>query len=286
MVLGIGLLVVFDLVGVNLRYVNADNFVAKRRMLEPFQASAADKQIMEDEGVYRVFDQTDGFDSAKTAYFHNSITGYHAAKPAGMQDLFEFHIYKGNLSVFNMLNVKYVIRQDQEGNIFPIQNPNANGNAWFVSQLKSVNSADEEIIALDSLDTKTTAVFNASKVENVNRLDYQVDSTATITLTDYEPNHLTYRSNNPNAGIAVFSEMYYPNGWNAYIDGKPTDHFKVDYVLRAMRIPEGNHTVEFKFEPQVVAKGSQITLASTILLGLVLLGGIGYSFWKRRKEES
>ncbi|ASV28776.1 YfhO family protein [Maribacter cobaltidurans] len=285
-VLGIGLLVVFDLVGVNLRYVNADNFVAKRRMLEPFQASAADKQIMEDEGVYRVFDQTDGFDSAKTAYFHNSITGYHAAKPAGMQDLFEFHIYKGNLSVFNMLNVKYVIRQDQEGNIFPIQNPNANGNAWFVSQLKSVNSADEEIIALDSLDTKTTAVFNASKVENVNRLDYQVDSTATITLTDYEPNHLTYRSNNPNAGIAVFSEMYYPNGWNAYIDGKPTDHFKVDYVLRAMRIPEGNHTVEFKFEPQVVAKGSQITLASTILLGLVLLGGIGYSFWKRRKEES
>ncbi len=285
-VLGIGLLVVFDLVGVNLRYVNENNFVSKRTMLEPFQATAADKEILEDDGVFRVFDQTDGFDSAKTAYFHNSITGYHAAKPAGMQDLFEFHIYKGNLSVFNMLNIKYVIRQDQEGNIFPIKNPNANGNAWFVSQLKSVNSADEEIMALDSLNTKTTAVFNSEKVKNINRLDYQVDSTASIVLTDYEPNHLTYRSNNPNEGIAVFSEMYYPNGWNAYIDGNLTNHFKVDYVLRALKVPEGEHSIEFKFEPQVVAKGSKITLASTILLGFVLVGGIGYSFWKRRKEEA
>lgn len=285
-ILAVGVLVVFDLVGVNLRYVNADNFVAKRRMLEPFQATAADKQILEDDGVYRVFDQTDGFDSAKTAYFHNSITGYHAAKPAGMQDLFEFHVYKGNLSVFNMLNIKYVIRQDQEGNIFPIENPNTNGNAWFVEKLESVNSADEEILALDSLDTKTTAVFNKGKVSKLNRTQYQVDSTSSITLTDYEPNHLTYTSSNPNAGIAVFSEMYYPKGWNAYLDGKLTEHFKVNYVLRAMRVPEGNHTIEFKFEPKVVQQGSTISLASTLLLGLILVGGIGYSFWRSRKEEA
>ena len=113
-----------------------------------------------------------------------------------------------------------------------------------------------------------------------------MDSTATIQLTDYEPNHLTYRSNNPNAGVAVFSEMYYPQGWNAYLDGQRTDHFKVNYVLRAMRVPEGNHTIEFKFEPDVVKKGSTIALASTILLGLVLLGGIGYSFWRTKKEET
>lgn len=285
-VIGIGILIVFDLVGVNLRYVNADNFVSKRRMLEPFQATEADKLILEDDGVYRVFDQTDGFDSAKTAYFHQSITGYHAAKPAGMRDLYEFHIYKGNLSVFNMLNVKYVIRQDQEGNIFPIQNPDANGNAWFVRELKPVESANEEILALDSLDTKNVAVFNSEKIRNINRQDFQADSTATIQLTDYEPNHLTYSSNNPNAGVAVFSEMYYPEGWNAYLDGQRTDHFKVNYVLRAMRVPEGKHTIEFKFEPEVVKQGSTISLASTILLGLVLLGGIGYSFWRSKKEET
>ncbi|MFX0558014.1 YfhO family protein [Maribacter sp. CXY002] len=283
--IAIGTLLVFDLVGVNLRYVNSDSFVSKRTMLEPFQATAADRQILKDDSVYRVFDQTNGFDSAKTAYFHNSITGYHAAKPSGMQDLFEFHVYKGNLSVFNMLNVKYVVRQDEDGNAFPIENPNANGNAWFIKNLKSVGSANEEIVALDSLDTKTTAVVNTNTFNNINRFDYQLDSIASIELIDYKPNHLKYTSENPNAGIAVFSEMYYAKGWNAYIDGKLTDHFKVNYVLRALKIPEGKHDIEFKFEPEVVERGSKITLASTLLLGLILLGGIVFSFMKAKKEE-
>lgn len=285
-VIAVGALIVFDLVGVNLRYVNADSFVSKRKMLQPFQATAADKAILKDDGVFRVFDQTDGFDSAKTAYFHKSITGYHAAKPAGMQDLFEYHVYNGNLSVFNMLNVKYVVQQDESGNPFPIENQNANGNAWFVKELQQVTSADEEIRALEGLDTKTTAVVNNTKFKNIDRFEFQKDSTASINLTDYEPNHLTYASTNPNAGVAVFSEMYYANGWNAYIDGKPVDHFKVNYVLRALKIPEGNHTVEFKFEPEVVKLGSQIVLGSTILMGLILLGGIGFSFWKVRKEDT
>lgn len=285
-VIAVGALIVFDLVGVNLRYVNADSFVSKRKMLQPFEATAADKAILKDDGVFRVFDQTDGFDSAKTAYFHKSITGYHAAKPAGMQDLFEYHVYNGNLSVFNMLNVKYVVQQDESGNPFPIENQNANGNAWFVKELQQVTSADEEIRALGGLDTKTTAVVNNTKFKNIDRFEFQKDSTASINLTDYEPNHLTYASTNPNAGVAVFSEMYYANGWNAYIDGKPVDHFKVNYVLRALKIPEGNHTVEFKFEPEVVQLGSQIVLGSTILMGLILLGGIGFSFWKVRKEDT
>ncbi len=284
-VLAIGVLIVFDLVGVDLRYVNSDSFVSKRRMLEPFQPTEADKQILQDDGIFRVFDQTDGFDSAKTAYFHQSITGYHAAKPARMQDLFDFHVYNGNLSVFNMLNVKYVVRQDEDGNSFPIENPNANGNAWFIKNLKQVSTANEEIQALDSLNTKVTAVVNTSEFRNINRFDFQLDSTATIDLTDYQPNHLTYTSSNSNAGVAVFSEMYYGNGWNAYIDGKLTDHFRVDYALRALKIPEGKHTIEFKFEPKVVEQGSKITLASTILLGLILLGGVGFSFWKNRKED-
>ena len=285
LVLAIGVLVVVDLVGVDLRYVNSDNFVSKRKMLEPFQASAANKIIAEDDGVFRVFDQTDGFDSAKTAYFHQTITGYHAAKPAGMQDLFDFHIYNGNLSVLNMLNIKYVIRQDQEGKSFPIENPNANGNAWFVSQLITVDNANAEIMALDSLDTKNNAVVNTSAFKNISPLQYQVDSTAFIELNDYKPNHLTYTSKNDNEGMAVFSEMYYKNGWNAYIDGKVAEHIKVNYVLRALKISAGEHKIEFIFEPKVVAQGSKITLASSILLGLVIIGGLGFSFWRSKRAE-
>ena len=286
LILAIGVLVVVDLVGVNLRYVNNDNFVSKRKMLDPFQETAADKAIATDDSVFRVFDQTDGFDSAKTAYFHQSITGYHAAKPAGMQDLFDYHIYNGNLAVLNMLNVRYVVQQNQEGKVFPIENPNANGNAWFVRQLKTVASADAEIMALDSLDTGNVAVINTEIFEDLQQFVYQVDSTASISLVDYQPNHISYESYNSNEGFAVFSEMYYKNGWNAYLDGKAVDHFKVNYVLRGLQVPSGKHNIEFKFEPKVVEQGSKITLASTILLGLIILGGFGFSFWKSKKEEA
>lgn len=280
----IGLLVVIDLVGVDLRYVNKDSFVSKRRMTQPFQETALNKQIKNDTGVFRVFDPSEGFDSGRTAYFHQSIVGYHAAKPAGMQDLFEFYIYQGNFKILNMLNVKYVVQQDEEGS-YPAINPDAHGNAWFVSTLKEVQHADDEIRALAELDTKKEAVVNTRRFKNINRFNFQVDSTAAIVLEKYEPNHLTYKSSNENAGVAVFSEIYYPQGWNAYIDGQPKDHFKVNYVLRALKVPEGQHTIEFKFEPEVVKKGSMITLASSIILGLVVLGGIGFTFWRSRKEE-
>ncbi|APQ18573.1 YfhO family protein [Maribacter hydrothermalis] len=284
-IIAIGVLVVVDLVGVDLRYVNDDNFVSKRKMLEPFKETAADKLIAEDDGVFRVFDQTDGFDSAKTAYFHQSITGYHAAKPAGMQDLFNFHIYNGNLSVLNMLNIKYVIQQDKEGNSFPIENPNANGNAWFIKELKTVENADVEIKVLDSLNTKNVAVVNTSKFKNISAGQFIVDSTATITLTHYQPNQLTYTFNNDNEGVIVFSEMYYKNGWIATIDGRESDYFKVNYVLRAMKVPAGKHTIDFIFKPEVVEVGSKISLASSIVLGLVIICGLGFSFWRSRKEE-
>ncbi|MFS4415661.1 YfhO family protein [Maribacter sp. 2307ULW6-5] len=282
----VGVLIVIDLVGVNKRYVNADNFVSKRQMLQPFQPSAANKAILQDEGVYRVFDQTDGFDSAKTAYFHQAITGYHAAKPAGMQDLFNFHLYRGNLAVFNMLNVKYVIQQDDEGNTFPLENPDANGNAWFISQLRPVASANDAIMALDSLDTGNVAVLNTSAFQDIEPKDYAKDSTATIALTSYAPNHLVYESSNDNDGVAVFSEMYYPHGWQAYLDGRPVAHFKVNYVLRAMEVPRGKHTIAFKFEPQVVAQGSKIVLVSTLLLGLVIVGGIGFSVYRGKNRNA
>ncbi len=280
----LGILIVVDLVGIDLRYVGNDNFVRQRRMDQPFQEMAFDKQIRQDKDIFRVYDPAQGFNSARTSYFHQSITGYHGAKPAGMQDLFEFHIFKNNIRVLNMLNVKFVIQEDEEGKSYAALNPGANGNAWFVNKLVAVKNADEELLALDSLDVKNEAVINTGTF-SINRFDFRKDSTATITLTDYKPNHLTYRSENSNPGIAVFSEMYYPNGWNAYIDGTLTSHFKVNYVLRALKLPAGDHVIEFKFEPELVSTGSMITLASSLLLGLLIISGAGYSLWKRRKEE-
>jgi len=280
----LGALIVFDLVGVDLRYVNKDNFVSKRSMNQPFKETALDREIKNDTEIYRVFDQSEGLSGARTAYFHQSISGYHAAKPAGIQDLFTYQLAKGNMSILNMLNVKYVVQQDQEGRRYPAQNPEANGNAWFIQELKKVNSADEEIEALDGLKTNSVAVINVTEFSNINRFAFRTDSASTVTLTNYEPNHLSYQSKNTNAGVAVFSEMYYAHGWNAYIDGKATDYFKVNYVLRALKIPEGEHLIEFKFEPKVVETGSKITLASSILLGLIVLGGIGFSLWKSKRE--
>lgn len=280
----LGVLMVLDLVGVDLRYVNSDNFVAKRRMAQPFQKTPVNEEILKDKTIFRVFDQAAGFEGAGTSYFHQAISGYHAAKPAGMEDLFYFHIAQGNIKVLNMLNVKYVIQQDEEGKSYPAVNPEANGNAWFVNKLIEVQSADEEISALKDLEVKNEAVVNTSLFSGINRFNFRKDSLATVALTDYEPNHLTYSSSNSNAGVLVFSEMYYKNGWNAYIDGQLKDHFKVNYVLRALKVPEGQHTIEFKFEPKVVETGSRITLASSIILGLVILGGLGFTLWRPKKE--
>lgn len=283
--LALGLLLVFDLVGIDLRYVNEDDFVRARQMEEPFQETAMDKQIAKDPGVFRVYDPSEGLNGARTSYFHHSIGGYHAAKPAALQDLFDFHVYKNNMRVLNMLNVKYVVQQDEEGRDYPALNPFASGNAWFVQTLVPVKNANQEIQALDSLDVLNEAVINTKDFPNITPLSFQKDSTATIKLLNYSPNHLTYRSINGQEAVAVFSEMYYGNGWNAYIDGIKTSHFKVNYILRAMKVPAGNHKIEFKFEPEVIKIGGTITLASSLLLGLFIIGGIGFSLWNLRKKE-
>lgn len=286
LVLLIGLLVLFDLVGVAKRYVNDDDFVRQKAMTAPFPETPIDQQLKQDPEIFRVFNPAEGLNGASTSFYHQSIGGYHAAKPAKIQDLFDFHIYSGNLNVLNMLNVKYVIQQDKEGNTYPAENPDTNGNAWFVKKLDKVNSADEEIMALKALDTKSTAVVNIQKFANVKRFEYQIDSLASIKLLNYSPNHLTYEADNLNLGLAVFSEMYYEKGWNAYIDGVLKTHFRVNYALRALEIPEGKHKIEFKFEPQVIKTGSTIVLASTGLLGLLILAAIGFSFWRSRKTAS
>ena len=281
-----GVLIVFDLVGVDRRYVNEDDFVRQRQMNEPFQASQLDQMIQQDDSIFRVFDPQEGINGARTSYFHKSIGGYHAAKPRALQDLFEYHLYQNNLQVLNMLNVKYVIQQDEDGNSFPAVNPDANGNAWFVEQLLPVSSANEEILKLKDFNSKTQAVVNTRTYPSLTKTRYQLDSLAQIKLVDYRPNYLKYKSSNPNDGFAVFSEMYYPSGWDAFIDGKMEPHYKVDYALRGIKIPAGEHEIEFKFEPEVVETGSQITLAASILLGLIIVGGFGFTlFSKNTKPE-
>jgi len=282
----LGVLILFDLVGVAKRYVNEDDFVAQRRMLEPFQETDMDKQIAKDTSIFRVYDPSEIGGGGRTAYFHQSIWGYHAAKPSGIQDLFDFHISKNNVRVLSMLNVKYVVQQDEEGKNYPAVNPDANGNAWFINELVPVYNANDEIMALNSLEVKNKAVFNKSKFADLEEFKYITDSTTTIKLTDYKPNHLIYSSNNAKPGIAVFSEMYYPHGWNAYIDGILKEHFEVNYVLRALEIPAGQHKIEFKFEPTLIKIGGNITMASSILMILVLCFGIGHAFWKSREKPT
>ena len=284
-VLVIGLLILFDLIGVDKRYVNDEDFVRQRAMSSPFPETAVDKEIAKDNSVFRVYNPAEGLNGASTSYYHQSIGGYHAAKPAKMQDLFDFHIYNGNLNVLNMLNVKYVIQQDEESRSVPAVNPNANGNAWFVEELIKVSNANEEILALKDLDTKSKAVINTTKNSSLTNYAFAKDSLASIVLENYRPNQLTYQSQNKSKGFAVFSEMYYENGWKAYIDGVEKPIYEVNYALRGLEVPSGDHKIEFKFEPAVIKKGSTIVLASSLLLGLLILSALGYSFWSTRKSN-
>ena len=281
----VGLLMIFDLFFVDKKYVSTKDFVSRSEVEVPFQETPADTRILQDTTHYRVFEVQGNLSSARASYFHKSIGGYSAVKPRRMQQLFDYQIAKNNIEILNMLNVKYIIQADSTGASIPIPNPNANGNAWFVKDVLLVNKPDDAMKALDKLDTKTVAVFNVhdygSKFNDA-RLKEDFDDSGSIKLDIYKPNYLKYTSENSGKGLAVFSEMYYEKGWNAYIDGKLTDHFPVDYVLRALPIPAGKHTIEFKFEPEVIQTGSTITLVSSLGMLLLLIGGI---YVERKKKE-
>jgi len=271
----LGLILVLDLVVVDLRYVNSDDFVKAIQVDKPYKLNSVNKEILKDTTIYRVLDRSDN--STQTSYFHNAIGGYHAAKLRRFQELQQFHIDKNNFEVLNMLNTKYIIYKDNEDVVRYFKNDQNNGNAWFVNSLKAVQTADQEITALDSINTKTTAIFNDSKLSST---IYSVDSTAVIKLVDYKLNQLVYESNNSNDGFAVFSEIYYENGWDVFIDNVKVDLHNVNYVLRGLNIPKGTHRVTFKFNPSVVKTGSNISLISTIFLILITLGLITFNYKK------
>ena len=273
LLIGLAALVVFDQWTAGRRYLNSEFFVSKSQYQANFQPSPADQQILQDtDPNYRVYDATvSTFQSSKASYFHKSIGGYHAAKLQRYQDIIDRHLSQNNQRVLNMLNARYFIVNGQDGQPAVRRNPDALGNAWFVSNIRMVNSANQEIDALSDFDPGQEAIVHQEFSNYVS--GFTPSKNGTITETDYQPNHLTYQSESSSEQLAVFSEIWYNKGWQAYIDGQPVEHIRVDYILRGLRIPAGQHTVEFKFEPVAFERGK---LASTIFSSIILLGLLGF----------
>ena len=282
----LGVVLLFDMLGVSRRYVNAEDFLDARKVEKPFVKSAIDKEILKDKSHYRVANFAGNFMSdGATSYYHKSIGGYHAAKLGRYQDLVDFHVSKNNIEVLNMLNTKYFIMPGEKGQKGISVNPEANGNAWFVNKVDFVENADEEILALAKFKSKETAIVNKNEFSEfeANYKNIQTDSLAEINLIHYQANEIHYTSNSKTTQLAVFSEIYYKDGWNAYIDGEPTNHIRANYVLRALSIPQGTHKIEFKFEPTIISSGRTIVLSSFGLFVVVL--GLGVVMNRKKQAD-
>lgn len=282
----LGLLITADLWQVDKRYLNSADFVSKRSLKKPFPITDADKEILRDQDPnYRVLNMTvNPFSDASTSYHHKSVGGYHAAKLRRYNDVIDKHLSQNSLPIINMLNTKYFIVPDDKGEPAVRRNPDAQGNAWFVSNVKWVDSPDEELAAIGETDLTTTAVIDNKFKDKVQ--EGRPSNTGKIELVDYKIDHLTYESNAGVDGIAVFSEIYYNDGkgWQAYIDGQAAEHFHTNYILRGMNVPSGKHTIEFKFRPASYYTGETISLIASILSVLALMG-MGFLLYKDQKRE-
>jgi len=268
------ILILFDLWPIDQRYLNKDNFTDKKEVEVPFQPTDADLRIKADpDPHYRVYNTAMRPDQdSRTSYFHKSLGGYHGAKLRRYQELIDHHISKGNINVINMLNTKYSLGQNKEGVTIAQRNPGNLGNAWFVDTYRYVASPDSEITALSNFDPSTIAIVDQRFKDVLGDLKPSRSPGDSIALTSYAPNHLQYNSTAAADQLAVFSEIYYKEGWNAYVDGELTPHIRVNYVLRAMHVPAGNHKIEFKFEPSLYPIGEAISLTSSGILVLLLAG--------------
>ena len=286
-IVGLAVLILFDLVGVDRRYVNDDNFVDSRVMEKPYQANGADLQIQQDtDGFYRVYDlTTNAFVSGRASYFHNALGGYSAVKMGRIQDIYDFYLagQEPAINVLNMFNVRYLIDFGDNGGAYAQRNPGPNGNAWFVSDYQLVDDPNEEITALKGLNTKNTAVINREFASYVEGKNFAVDSTATTALTNFAPNKMEYTTNSNHEGLLVFSEVYYEPGWKVTLNGQPAEHFRANYTLRAMVVPAGANEIVFSFDPDVIRRGSTLSL---IAVGLFILLVGGFGFWKYRQQKA
>lgn len=300
----LGIFILVDGWGVANRYLNEDNFQPKAQYDAPPAKTMADEQILADKALdFRVLNlSVNTFNDAATSFYHKSVGGYHGAKLKKYQEIIDFHldneirefynglneaaandslmqIHMAKLGVLNMLNTKYVIVPTKE-NVIPVKNPQANGNAWFVKSVKTVATADSEIVALNNINTKREAVIQEKNKEGLTVAN-SYNNDGKITLQSYKPNHLVYESDSKDKGFAVFSEIYYPKGWNAYVDGALMPHTSVNYILRGMEIPAGKHKIEFKFEPQTYKTGNSVAMFGSILL----LIGVGAGLFLAKKKN-
>lgn len=306
-ILAVAALSLIDLWGVDKRYLNDDNFVDRQLYKNPFPTEVSESQLQlaetdptvarivneapvnqaldeikqKDPAHYRVFNLLlSPFNETNTSYFHQSIGGYHGAKLRRYQDVIDFYLSdKLNLPILDMLNTKYIITADSV--IRAVPNPNNNGNAWFVNDVLFAKNADEEITQIGKINTKRQAVLPKDLQKDLH-LAKSTDTLSYIELKQYEPNNLTYTAHN-NAGekLGVFSEIYYPYGWKATIDGKEVPIYRANYTLRALKIPAGEHTINFTFDPPVIHKGRIITLFTFAIF--IILSGI-LLFWKYKKD--
>ncbi len=294
---GLAVLVTVDLWLIDHRYLNKDNFVSEREQESSLAMTPADEYILQDpDPDYRVANLTvSPWQDGTTSYYHKSIGGYHGIKLRRYQDLIDRYLTEGlqNLigvlqsqptqaqvdsvlaeqQVLNMLNTKYFILNPSSQ---PLRNPHAMGHGWPVNQIKLVDNANEEYLALDNTDLRRVAVVNKEfEALLPDNLQHEVLD-GTVVLTDYRPNHLTYRVSLDQPSLVVFSEVYYEEGWNAYIDGEPVPHLRADYILRALPVDAGEHTVEFEFVFEPFEKGEIISMSGSVLILLILLGLLGY----------
>lgn len=304
-VAGIAVLCLVDMWGVNKRYLNDEQFVPRSIRTESFSKTPTDEQILQDKDAdYRVLNlASNTFNENNTSYWHKSVGGYHAAKLRRYQELIDHHIapemqalYRevartggemdsvdaSKFRVLNMLNTRYFIfPAGKQGQTVPIQNPYACGNAWFVNNVQYVDNANQEIDALNNVEPLHTAVVDARFKQALNSAaTLQTDSLSDIRLTSYAPNRLTYETENSHDGVAVFSEIYYPDGWHVTIDGKPAELARANYVLRTLYIPAGKHTVEMTFDPTSLHVTEGIAYTAIILLLLGIIAGV----WQAKKK--
>lgn len=320
-ILGIGVLLLVDLWGVNKRYVNDDSF-KEQADKQPIQASRADQQILNDQSPqYRVLNLQNPFNDAVTSYHHRSVGGYHGAKMGRYQELIDYNLQdqvrqaqqllrqKGNMQrsrqgpvrrsfskeatskipTLNMLNTKYLKAPARNNKELAIYNPSHYGPAWYVQNLKGIPDADQLILQLDDIDPRKTALYNTTDFPDyLTGFQPQYEPNAKLKLTKYEPNEIVYQTQTQQPQFAVFSEIYYNNekGWKAYIDGEKAKHIRVNYVLRGMKIPAGKHKIHFKFEPSSLYQYEGIALASSLLILIGFLGSVGYTVYQREPEQS
>lgn len=275
-----------DIILVSNRYLNKENFVPYDEFAGERTPTAADNQILADKSHFRVFNQVGGdpFQDAQTSYFHNSVGGYSPVKLGLYQDIITHQLSKGNFPAFNMLNTKYIIAQNpQTGQPMVQQNPDAAGNVWFVKNIQYVNNANEEMLALDSLKVKETVVIDNREKAKVT-LEPQYDTTAKIRLLENKNDLIYYESSSTSNQFAVFSEIYYPKGWKAYIDDKETPIVKVNYLLRGLSVPAGNHKIRFEFKPASYILGNRLSLISGIISFILLFAGLFLLYKQSNKK--